>query len=154
MVGRASNLLKVGAWIWIAGGLAHFVTVDLLALHTRNELFRLTPAADLYERMKDATMSWGPLPFGTARLFSAFSGMSLWLVASMIVLGLFNTLINGDGSVSDVLRRRLTLLNLIAAIAFFLIASTCFIPPAAVGAACSVVVYGAALVRLRAPAAG
>jgi hypothetical protein len=119
-----------GALTLILGGIGHFVIVDLSAIFLEAAYVNWLPYS-LINQMKQSTIDFGIL--GSNNAFRIFSGFSMWMAFSLIMLGVFNILILQHLAVGHKLRKQYLILSLIVTVFFLILASTSFIYPAAIG---------------------
>lgn len=115
--------------MWIAGGIGHFVLVDVLTLHARTRVSEFAPHADILDTMEKTTLSFGLLGSTTAFLMTA--GFSVWVPLSLAFLGCAFLLLSRQDGVE---LRPFIRLGVAVSATFSALAATCFIFPATVGA--------------------
>jgi len=77
---------RAGSVVWIAGGVGHFVLVDLLTLHGRTRVSEFVPRADILDVMEKTTLTFGYL--GSTTAFLAIAGFSVWVALSLVLFGI------------------------------------------------------------------
>jgi hypothetical protein len=127
---RRRFFFRAGAGIWIAGGIGHFVLVDLLTLHGRTRVSQFIPHGDIIDVMERTRLSFGLL--GSTTAFLATAGFSVWVAISLAFLGLAYLLLSGQ---PGIVLRPFTGLGIAISATFGTVAATCFIYPATMAAA-------------------
>ena len=126
----------------IAGGLGHFLLVDLATLWLRTSLSSWTPSSVVITGLEHTTLDFGLL--GRANAYRAFAGFSVWVALSLSSSGVLFLRLAAQAQVK--LRPLLPLCLGIAG-AFFAVAAACFIWPAAVGGALATALFGVSFAR-------
>lgn len=134
----------LGSLTLIIGGIGHFVLVDMCALFLEADFVNWLPYS-LINQLKESTIDFGIL--GNNNAFRIFSGFSLWMAFSLIIIGLFDLMIFSHLTFGHPLRKNIILISLIAAVIFFILAATSFIYPAAIGGAVATVFFAIALMK-------
>jgi hypothetical protein len=133
---------RAGAVTWIAGGIGHFVLVDVLTLHARTGVSEFIPHADILDTMEKTTLTFGLL--GSTTVLSAAAGFSLWVAASLALLGFAYLLLSQQGGVALL---PFTRLAVVISATFSAVAAPCFIFPATVGGVLATALFVASWVR-------
>jgi hypothetical protein len=139
---RRRLCFRAGAMTWIAGGIGHFVLVDVLTLHGRTRVSQFIPHADILDTMEKTTLDFGLL--GSTTAFLATAGFSVWVALSLALLGLTYLLMSQQESVT---LRPFTRLGVVVSAAFSAVAATCFIFPAAIGGVLATALFVASWVK-------
>jgi hypothetical protein len=124
------------------GGIGHFIIVDLSALMFRAGYVHWTPASPI-DQLKNTTADWGAL--GSSNAFLIFSGFSIWITISMIILGTYNILIFSQLKAGHPLRMFSLKLCLIVSFVFLILAGICFIYAPVIGAALAILLFVTAI---------
>ncbi|MCK6544205.1 hypothetical protein L6Q79_16170 [bacterium] len=119
----------------IVGAIGHFVIVDISLWILETEYIRWIPES-LLSQMKTTVLDFGLL--GQTTFFKAFSGFSLWVVFSLISIGLYNWFIFKYLPFGHILRLRSLIIGLVTSTIFLIVAIICFIYPAMIGGALGV----------------
>ena len=133
---------RAGAVTWIAGGIGHFVMIDMLTLHGRTRISEFSPLADLLDTMEKTTMNFGAL--GSTTAFLAFAGFSVWVPLSLALLGLTYLILSAQDGIR---LRTLIGLGVVISATFCAVAAACFIFPATIGAVLATALFVASWVR-------
>jgi hypothetical protein len=133
---------RAGAVTWIAGGIGHFVMIDVLTLHGRTGISEFIPHVDLLDTMQKTTMNFGAL--GSTTAFLGFAGFSVWVPLSLALLGLTYLILSAQEGIR---LRTFTTLGVVISATFCAVAATCFIFPAAMGAVLATALFVASWVR-------
>lgn len=128
----------IGSAILIIGAIEHFVIVDLSLWILEAHYITWFPES-LLNPMKSTDVNWGFL--GETNFFSAFTGFSLWVVFSLLMIGLYNLTIFMELPAGHKLRFHSLILGLTTSVIFLAVAAVCFIYPAAVGGALAVLLF-------------
>jgi hypothetical protein len=131
-----------GSLVLMLGGLGHFVIVDLSALQLQAAYVQWSPASPIAQ-LKQTVVDWGWL--GSSNAFLIFSGFSVWITLSMILLGTYNLVIFRHLPRGHRLRKLSLKICLIVAVIFLTLASICFIYAPVAGAAIAVLLFGMAI---------
>ena len=131
-----------GAATWIVGGFGHFALIDVLTLHGRTRVSQFIPNAEILDTMEKTTLSFGLL--GSTSVFLATAGYSVWVGLSLAFLGVAYLLV---GRQYGIALRPFARLGMVISATFCVVAATCFIFPATVGAAVATALFVASLSR-------
>lgn len=127
---------ELGTAILIAGGVGHFLLVDLATWWNDTELSTLVPHADLFETMRETALDFGFM--GSTTVYRATAGFSLWLALSLVFLGAAFLLVARS---KEVRLRPFVWLGLVVSIAFFAVSAVCFIVPPTIAAFAAVALF-------------
>jgi hypothetical protein len=124
------------------GGIGHFIVVDLSALMMEAGYVHWQPSS-LINELKATTVDWGVL--GNSNAYLIFSGFSIWVTLSMIILGAYNLLIFSQLPPGHKLRKLSLRMCLVVSFVFLVLAGICFIYAPVIGAALAVLLFGMAV---------
>jgi hypothetical protein len=133
---------RAGAWVWVAGGIAHLVLVDALTLHGRSGVSAFLRHADILDTMASTTLSFGVL--GSTTAFLALAGFSIWVALSLVLFGLVYLLLSRQGGIA---LRPFAGMGFVVSATFSVIAAMCFIYPAAIGGAMGTLLFAVSWIR-------
>src|SRR5690349_17586518 len=86
----ANRWSALGSIVLIAGGIGHFIIVDLFVT-ILNASYLHTVPNDLMEQLKQTEIDWGYL--GKSDAYRMMTGFSLWSVAGCFIVGSYNWII-------------------------------------------------------------
>jgi hypothetical protein len=135
-------LFRAGAATWIAGGIGHFVLIDVLTLHGRTQVSEWVPPGDLFATMEKTTLNFGVL--GSTTAFLATAGFSAWVAFSLTAFGITYLLL---GRQDGLTLRPFTCLGAVVSATFSMVAAVCFIFPAMIGGLVATALFIASLIR-------
>ena len=139
---RDRFFFRAGAAVWIAGGVTHFVLIDVLTLHGRTQVSEFVPRGDLLGTMEKTTLTFGVL--GSTTAFLATAGFSIWVALSLAFLGVAYLLL---GRQDGVILLPFTRLGVMISATFCAVAATCFIIPPMIGAVVATALFVASWMR-------
>jgi hypothetical protein len=140
----------LGSITLILGGVGHFIIVDLSLWILPADYVRLYPDS-LLSQMKGSILHFDWL--GQNNLLYVFAGFSLWVVISLISIGLYTMLIFRHIPAGHKLRIHSLILCLVVSSIFLVVSVICFIYPPVVGGVLAIVFFGLAIKKERAFAA-
>jgi hypothetical protein len=126
----------------IAGGVGHFLLVDLSALWLRLPFVSWSPSSIVLSGLEHSTLQFGVL--GKANAFHAIAGFSVWVALSLSLLGAFLLRLAAQ---SEVKLTALLPMCLTISGAFLAVAALAFIWPAALGGVAATALFTASYVR-------
>lgn len=131
-----------GVATWIVGGIGHFALIDVLTLHGRTRMSEFIPDGEILDTMEKTTLSFGLL--GSTNFFLATAGFSVWLGLSLAFLGVAYLFVSRQDGIA---LRPFVRLGVVISATFCVVAATCFIFPASLGAAVATALFVASLSR-------
>ncbi|MBI4427535.1 MAG: hypothetical protein HY562_00270 [Ignavibacteriales bacterium] len=129
---------QLGSVILILGALGHFLIVDVSVWILEASYVRWLPDS-LMSTMNSTIIDWGIL--GRNNLLYIFAGFSLWLVISLPFLAAYNIIIFRELPPGHKLRHYSSVLSLSLSAIFLVVASVCYIYPAALGGALATIFF-------------
>jgi hypothetical protein len=133
---------KLGTAILIAGGIGHFVLVDLATWWNDTDLSTLVPHADLFKTMRGTVLDFGFM--GRTTVYHATAGFSVWVALSLVFLGVTFFLV---ARAKELRLRPFAWLGLVVSIAFFAVSAVCFIVPPTIAAFAAVALFAYSAIR-------
>jgi hypothetical protein len=135
-----------GSLTLILGGIGHLFIVDLAVLILKTDYVRVIPGSFL-SQMKGSVFNFNWL--GKNNVLNIFAGCSLWVVFSLILIGLHTMLIFRHIPAGHKLRIQSLILCLVLSLIFLVISVICFIYPPVVGSILAIVFFGLAIKKER-----
>lgn len=130
---------RIASYTLILGAIGHFLIVDLPLMILESSSVRWVPYS-LVSQLKATVIDWGLL--GRNHAFHIFEGFSIWVVVSLIMIGLYNLSVFRHLPPGHTLRLQSLVLGLSVSVIFLIVAIVCFIHPPVIGGALAVAFFG------------